>query len=77
MVKISLYLFQDKKITEMVQFCGKAVTSLKAMREGGRRILLVAAKTTPLMVRDAMSGKFGIAHLHYCFSVFFPVFTRT
>lgn len=50
--------FKDKKITEMVQFCGKAVTSLKAMREGGRRILLVAAKTTPLMVRDAMSGLF-------------------
>lgn len=40
----------------MVQFCGKAVTSLRAMTEGGRRVLLVAAKTTPLMIRDAMTG---------------------
>lgn len=41
----------------MVQFCGKAVTSMKAMTEGGRRVLLVAAKTTPLMIRDAMTGE--------------------
>lgn len=41
----------------MVQFCSKAVTSLKAMTEGGRRVLLVAAKTTPLMIRDAMTGE--------------------
>lgn len=41
----------------MVQFCGKAVTSMKAMTEGGRRVLLVAAKTTPLMIRDAMTGQ--------------------
>ncbi|XP_069942503.1 uncharacterized protein [Cherax quadricarinatus] len=50
--------FKDKGVTEMVQFCGKAVTSLKAMTEGGRRVLLVAAKTTPLMIRDAMTGLF-------------------
>ncbi|KAG0714151.1 Zinc finger protein 106 [Chionoecetes opilio] len=50
--------FKDKGVTEMVQFCGKAVTSMKAMTEGGRRVLLVAAKTTPLMIRDAMTGLF-------------------
>lgn len=50
--------FKDKGVTEMVQFCGKAVTSVKAMTEGGRRVLLVAAKTTPLMIRDAMTGLF-------------------
>ena len=43
----------------MVQFCGKAVTSMKAMTEGGRRVLLVSAKTTPLMIRDAMTGEWG------------------
>ncbi|KAK7080910.1 hypothetical protein SK128_026218 [Halocaridina rubra] len=49
---------KDKKVSEMVQYCGKAVTSLRAMTEGGRRVLLVSAKTTPLMIRDAMSGLF-------------------
>lgn len=51
---------QDKGVTEMVQFCGKAVTNLKAMTEGGRRVLLVAAKTTPLMIRDAMTGEWAL-----------------
>ncbi|KAG7154314.1 Zinc finger protein 106-like, partial [Homarus americanus] len=32
--------FKDKGVTEMVQYCGKALTSLKAMTEGGRRVLL-------------------------------------
>lgn len=49
---------KDKKISEMVRYCDKALTNLKAMTEGGRRVLLVAAKTTPLMIRDAMSGLF-------------------
>lgn len=44
-------------MSETVQFCGQAVTSVRAMTEGGRRVLLVAAKTTPLMIRDAMTGQ--------------------
>ncbi|XP_076033216.1 uncharacterized protein LOC143020626 [Oratosquilla oratoria] len=48
--------FKDKGMCEMVQYCGKAVMCLRATMEGSRKVLLVAAKTTPLMVRDAMSG---------------------
>lgn len=51
-----LPILQDKKLGEKVQFCGKRITQMLTHLEGGRKVLVVGAQTTPIMIRDAMTG---------------------
>ncbi|CAL4130122.1 unnamed protein product, partial [Meganyctiphanes norvegica] len=66
---------KEKNISEVVQYCGKAIISLKATTEGSRRVLLVVAKSSPLMVRDAMSGLFLRTFEHIQDTVYSAVFS--
>ncbi|RXG64022.1 Zinc finger protein [Armadillidium vulgare] len=56
-----LFIGTDGGSGEKVVFCGKGIVKLIAHLEGGRKVLVVGAKTTPIMIRDAMSG--GLAHI--------------
>ena len=64
LTNLNILLFQDKGVTEKIAFSDKkAVACLKCSTEGGRKVLVVACKMTPIMVRDALTGQYNHFYL--------------